>query len=75
VSPVGFTLADAPHGLRWLVVANPLTGLLEAVRWSTIGTPFPPANILAYSLIGTFTIFVFGILVFSRLERQFADVI
>ena len=75
VSPVGFTLADAPHGLRWLVVANPLTGLLEAVRWSTIGTAFPPGGILAYSVGGTFAIFVFGILVFTRLERQFADVI
>lgn len=75
VSPVGFTLADAPHGLRWLVVANPLTGLLEAVRWSTIGTAFPPGGILAYSVVGTFAIFVFGILVFTRLERQFADVI
>lgn len=75
VSPVGFTLADTPHGLRWLVVANPLTGLLEAVRWSTLGTPFPPGGTLLYSVLGTFAVFLGGIVVFSRLERQFADVI
>lgn len=75
VSPVGFTLANAPHGLRWLVLVNPLTGLLEAVRWATIGTPFPPARILAYSVVGSLLIFFAGIALFDRLERQFADVI
>ncbi|MBS1846963.1 MAG: ABC transporter permease [Actinobacteria bacterium] len=75
VSPVGFTLANAPHGLRWLVVANPMTGLLEAFRWSVLGTAFPPMGVFVYSIIGTLGVFTLGIVVFSRLERQFADVI
>lgn len=75
VSPIGFTLADTPAGLRWLVLINPLTGLLEGARWALLGTPFPPAGVFAYSLIGTAVLFIGGIAVFARLERQFADVI
>lgn len=75
ISPIGFTLADTPHGLRWLVLANPLTGLLEGVRWCLLGTPFPSDGVLAYSLIGTLVVFVAGVGIFTRLERQFADVI
>ena len=75
VSPVGFTLANSPHGLRWLVLANPLTGLLEGARWSLLGTPFPPIGTLLYSVIGTLVVAVGGVMIFTRLERQFADVI
>ena len=45
------------------------------MRWSTLGTPLPPAGLIVYSTVASLTIFVIGVLVFSRLERKFADVI
>ncbi len=38
-SPVAYTLADVPAERPVLIELNPLTGLLEGMRWSLIGTP------------------------------------
>ena len=45
------------------------------MRWSTLGTPFPSPRLIVYSTTASIAIFLIGIVVFSRLERQFADVI
>jgi lipopolysaccharide transport system permease protein len=74
-SPIAYSVSSAPAKSQWFLEANPLTGLLEGMRWSTIGTPLPSAALIAYSAIASLGIFVVGVLVFSRLERQFADVI
>ncbi len=74
-SPVAYTLASVPAHARFWYELNPLTGLLEGMRWSLIGTPRPSAGLMAYSLIFSVLALLLGTMVFSRMERQFADVI
>ncbi len=74
-TPIAYSIDAAPASTRWLFYINPLSGLFEAVRWSTLGTPFPSAGLISYSIIATLAMFVLGVMVFSRLERRFADVI
>ena len=75
-SPVAYSVsARRRRSSQWFFEANPLTGLLEGMRWSTLGTPLPSAALIAYSTMASLAIFVVGVVVFSRLERQFADVI
>ncbi len=43
-SPVAYTLASVPARARFWYELNPLTGLLEGMRWSLIGTHRPSAG-------------------------------
>lgn len=87
LSPIAFSLhaAEAKLGprLSWLLWGNPLTGLLEAVRWS-LGVEqvaadgaaiAPPVGLVAYSLLAAVVLFVSGAAYFWKVERRFADVI
>jgi lipopolysaccharide transport system permease protein len=73
-SPVAYGLDKVPAGLHWAFLANPLTGVLEAVRWSAVGGPSFPASALYSSACGA-VLLVIGLAWFAHMERQFADVI
>jgi lipopolysaccharide transport system permease protein len=61
---------------RWgpLYDLNPLAGLIDAFRWSLLGTPRPGLDALA-SLGVTALLLIVGLAVFAREERRFADII
>jgi lipopolysaccharide transport system permease protein len=74
-SPVAYALSAVPHSLRGYFVANPMTGLLEAYRWSLLGTGSLHVGYVLYS--AGFALLALGVgwLAFARMERSFADVI
>ncbi len=74
-SPIIFSSSIVPEKWLWLYRFNPLAGILDAFRWSLLGLPtFPMESLVAASIISC-VVGIFGILVFSRLERRFADVL
>jgi lipopolysaccharide transport system permease protein len=74
LTPVGYSLSNAPGHTYDVLVANPLTGLLEVTRWSLLGTHLPLAPVLVSA---GFTVFVLwaGWEIYARMEVTFADVI
>jgi lipopolysaccharide transport system permease protein len=74
MSPVAYPLSEVPNGLDTIIKLNPLTGVIEAWRWSILGSP---ADELALILAGAGTLVtaVVAWAVFVRLEVRFADVI
>ncbi len=74
-SPVAYSMSTLTGGTRTLLWFNPLSGLLEAARWSIFGSPFPPAGWVIYSAVVCAFAALLGAVVFRRLERGFADVI
>jgi len=74
-SPVAYAVSAVPAHLRLVYFVNPLSGLLEAFRWSLLGTGHLDARIVAYSVAVTMLVFVGGALSFKKMERKFADVI
>ncbi|MEI6916319.1 MAG: ABC transporter permease, partial [Armatimonadota bacterium] len=78
-SPVAYQLDFAVQkmggNLKWFFYANPLSGLLEAFRWSLLGVGSLNTGLLTYSVVFAFVIFAFGAFSFRRMERRFADVI
>ena len=74
-SPVAYAVSAVPPHLRFVYFLNPLSGLLEAFRWSLLGTGHLDARIVAYSTVVTLLVFVGGALSFKKMERKFADVI
>ena len=74
-SPVAYAVSAVPAHLRLVYFVNPLSGLLEAFRWSLLGTGHLDARIVAYSVAVTLLVFAGGALAFKKMERKFADVI
>lgn len=74
-SPVAYGLAAVPERLRILILANPLTGPLEGLRWSLLGTTAPSAGGVAYGAAFAIAAFLAGAYAFKNMERSFADVI
>lgn len=75
ISPVAYSLDAVPAGSRTLYELNPLAGILEGFRWSVLGTEAPSAGLAAYSAATSLLILVVGLLIFNRMEQEFADVI
>lgn len=74
-TPVAYALDAVPASSRWIFELNPLTGLLEGLRWSVLGTAAPSAGLVAWSVGFSVVMLAVGAVVFTRMERQFADVI
>ena len=74
-SPVAYGVSAVPEKLRLLYFLNPLSGLLEAFRWSVIGRGIVNPGVLAYSTCFAIATFVIGLYAFRRMEDRFADVI
>lgn len=73
ISPVGFGTEVVPE--RWLPLysLNPVVGVIEAFRWSLLGTSLPPASVIAISSASALTLLVTGARYFHGRERTFAD--
>ena len=74
-SPVAYSLVSVPSSVRSIMQVNPLVGLLEGMRWATLPGRVFPGRALGTSLIGAAVVVIIGLLIFERVERDFADVI
>ncbi len=75
ISPVALSMQNVPEKYRWVLWLNPLSGPLEAIRWSLLGQGMLSLSALAYAILAASAIFWLGLTVFKRLEGSFADVI
>lgn len=71
-SPVAYTLPVTTQPWISLAALNPLVGLIEWFRWSTLGTP-RPHGVLVVAIVVSFAWLAAGLVYFSRVERTFAD--
>jgi lipopolysaccharide transport system permease protein len=61
--------------LRALYGINPMTGVVEGLRWALLGTKNAPGPMILVSAAVSVTLLVTGAFYFRRLERTFADVV
>jgi lipopolysaccharide transport system permease protein len=73
VTPVGYSMAGAPPNIHTLLVVNPVSGLIEAWRWSLLGLAHPETAAIATSAIWTVVLLISGWRIFGRMEVEFAD--
>ncbi len=74
-SPVAYAISVVPAHLRPYYFLNPLSGLLEAFRWSLLGTGGLRWEYVAYSAAFAVIAFLGGTMAFKQMEQRFADVI
>jgi lipopolysaccharide transport system permease protein len=74
LSPVIYPLNSLPPSLRLVMMANPITGIVEGFRSALFGLRF---NWLALSIstLVTVVFLFYAVFAFKRMERQFADIV
>ena len=75
ISPVAWSSMLVPGRYRWIFWVNPLSGLLDAFRWSLLGDGSLSIPAMVYSVAMAVAVCWVGAATFMRQERTFADVI
>lgn len=74
VSSVILPSSALPHKWRWLLMLNPMSGIIEGYRSALFGLPFDWPALGAAAVI-TLIVLAYSIYSFARVERSFADII
>ena len=74
-TPVIYPLSTMPDRFRWLLVANPMTAVVETFRYGFFGTGTFSWAYLGYSAGFTVALLLAGLAVFNRVERTFMDTV
>jgi lipopolysaccharide transport system permease protein len=72
-APVGYSISGLPPLVRMIVELNPLTGLIEAVRWMMLSNYYPSPGSVIAAIVETAVIVILGWFVFARAETTMAD--
>jgi lipopolysaccharide transport system permease protein len=74
-TPVIYPLSAAPLKYRSIIALNPMSGLIETFRFGFLGTgQFYPGAFI-YSVIASLVIFLIGLIVFNKVEKNFVDTV
>lgn len=70
-----YPLSAAPGKYKWVVVANPMTGIIETFRYGFLGSGSFSWELLGYSALFAIVVLAAGIIVFNRVEKNFIDTV
>jgi lipopolysaccharide transport system permease protein len=74
LTPIIYPVSFVPARWRWVLGLNPMSAIVEGFRDAIFGRPLRwPALAASFSM--TFLLAVFALIVFRRMEREFADII
>jgi lipopolysaccharide transport system permease protein len=74
-SPVIYPLSSVPAEWRWLVLANPITPVIEIFRLSFLGQGSVEPVFLFYSAGFALLVLIIGVLMFNHIENNFMDTV
>ena len=75
-TPVVYPLSMIGGGsFRWLILANPMTPIVETFRYAYLGSGTFNAIYLCYSGAFAFAVLFVGIVLFNHVERTFMDTV
>ncbi len=70
-----YPLASVGEKFRWLIVANPMTPLIETFRYGFLGKGSFSWGLLGYSAGITALFLLVGVFVFNKVEKNFVDTV
>jgi len=70
-----YPLSAAPEKYKHIIEINPMTAIIEAVRFSFLGKGEFSAWSIGYSALITLLVLSFGIIIFNKTEKSFVDTI
>ena len=74
-TPVIYPLSAAPAKYRWIILANPMTAIIDHFWFAYRGAgTFNPGNLI-YSSVFMLIVMAIGIVIFNRVEKTFMDTV
>jgi len=74
LTPVIYSTGIIPENWRWLILLNPMAGIVDAYRSAILGKSFEWGS-LGISIGIAVIVFLFGLIYFRKTERYFADIV
>lgn len=74
-TPVIYPISAISDKYKWIIMANPMSGIIEAFKFSFLGTGSFSWSLIAYSATFTIVIFILGLMVFNKTEKNFMDTV
>ncbi len=74
-TPIAYTMNIVPEKWAFLIRLNPMTPVIEILRYGFFGSGECPLNYWFISLGTSFLILFLGVLLFSRIEKNFVDTV
>jgi lipopolysaccharide transport system permease protein len=70
-----FPLSKLPAHYRWIMLANPMTPVIETFRYAFLGAGAFSWEYLGLSALVALIVLTIGILLFNRVEKTFLDTV
>jgi lipopolysaccharide transport system permease protein len=74
-APVIYPVSSIPERFQWIILANPMTPIIEAFRYAYLGAGTVNINQLLYSFGFMVLIVLVGSVTFNRVEQTFMDTV
>jgi lipopolysaccharide transport system permease protein len=74
-SPIVYPLSIVPDKYRWIILANPVTSIIETFKYAFLGVGEFNWMHLGYSFVFTLILFLVGLIIFHRVEKSFMDTV
>jgi len=74
-TPIIYPLSSIGLKYKWLILANPMSAIVETFRVGFLGRGSFSWGALAYSSVVTVAVLLFGTLVFNKVEKSFMDTV
>lgn len=74
-SPIVYPLSIVPEKYKWIIVANPVTSIIETFKYAFLGVGEFSWLYLGYSTLFTIVLFLIGLVIFHRVEKSFMDTV
>jgi lipopolysaccharide transport system permease protein len=74
-TPVVYPISSMPQKYKWIIDANPLSGIFECFRYGYLGSGSFEASSLGLSGLLITIILIVGVVVFNKVEKSFMDTV
>ena len=74
-TPIIYPLSAAPEKYKAIILLNPMSTIVEGFRFALLGKGEVSFMSIAYVCIFTIISFIFGLIIFNKVERNFMDTV
>lgn len=74
-TPVIYPLSSIPEKYKWLILANPMSSVVETFRFAYLGSGSFSWAHLGYSFGFAIVVLLLGTIVFNKVEKSFTDTV
>ena len=74
-TPIIFPLSSAPAKYRTIIALNPMSGLIETFRYGFLGNGQFYPGAFVYSIVASLVLFLLGLIIFNKVEKNFVDTV